>query len=210
MPCARIRRHQASNQDAREAVQGFQLRLCNGVLVANRIGNLIGQAGHFVGDKTVSRHTVGAAVQAFGNKHRPFERSMERYRSNMLNELQEMLAQADSGKAFLVQFLHGIANETRGKDARRGCLIMNTASEFAQTDPEVARVVKQATKAFGDLFEAAIVRAQEEGDISPEKDARILAKYVVASISGIKTMIKAGATTGEIEAIVAVVLQPLE
>jgi TetR/AcrR family transcriptional repressor of nem operon len=148
--------------------------------------------------------------QAFGNKHGLFERSMERYHSNMLNELQEMLAQADSGKAFLVQFLHGIANETRGKDARRGCLVMNTASEFAQTDPEVARVVKQATKAFGDLFEAAIVRAQEEGDISPEKDARILAKYVVASISGIKTMIKAGATAGEIEAIVAVVLQPLE
>jgi TetR/AcrR family transcriptional repressor of nem operon len=135
---------------------------------------------------------------------------MERYRSNMLNELQEMLAQADSGKAFLVQFLYGIANETRGKDARRGCLVMNTASEFAQTDPEVARLVKQATKAFGDLFEAAIVRAQEEGDISPEKDARILAKYVVASISGLKTMIKAGATAGEIEAIVAVVLQPLE
>ena len=147
--------------------------------------------------------------QTFVNKHTLFERTMEHYRRKMIGEMREMLMNAESGKVFLEQVLYSIANETRGKDARRGCMVMNTASEFAQSDPHVARLVRQATKAFTEVFETAIIRAQEEGDIAPQLDAKVLAKYFVSSISGLKTMVKAGATSGEIEAIVEVVLQPI-
>lgn len=84
---------------------------------------------------------------------------------------------------------------------------MNTASEFAQSDPAIARLVKQATKAFTDVFEAAVIRAQKEGDISTRIESRTLAKYLVSSMSGLKTMVKAGATPAEINAISRMVLK---
>ncbi|MEJ2621226.1 MAG: TetR/AcrR family transcriptional regulator, partial [Candidatus Thiodiazotropha sp.] len=104
--------------------------------------------------------------QTFGNKHALFESSIARYRRDMVMAMRAMLDDTDSGWSFIEQTFSGVADETKGKYARRGCLVMNTASEFAQSDPVIARLVKQATKAFTDVFESAVTRAQREGDIS--------------------------------------------
>lgn len=147
--------------------------------------------------------------QTFGSKHALFERSVDRYRRDLVSEMREMLTQARSGRTFIDQALLGVAGETRGRNARRGCLVMNTASEFAQRDPDIAKLVKQGTRAFAEVFEAAIVQAQKEGDIPPETDAKLVAKYLVSSLSGLKTMVKAGASPGEVEAIAKVALRAL-
>jgi TetR/AcrR family transcriptional regulator, transcriptional repressor for nem operon len=145
--------------------------------------------------------------QTFGNKHSLFESSLERYRRDIVAEMRLMLDSANSGRVFIERIFTDVADETKGKYARRGCLVMNTASEFAQSDPAIARLVKQATKAFTDVFEAAVIRAQKEGDISTRIESRTLAKYLVSSMSGLKTMVKAGATPAEINAISRMVLK---
>lgn len=148
--------------------------------------------------------------QTFGNKHSLFERSVDRYRQDMVREMQEMLAQAKSGRDFIEQLFLSVTNETRGRNARRGCLVMNTASEFAQSDPVIAKLVKQGTKAFADVFEAAIIRAKQEGDIPLEKDAKLLAIYLLGNLSGLKTLVKAGAGVNEVKSIVGVTLSALD
>lgn len=158
---------------------------------------------------SVTRLSKSSLYQTFGNKHRLFERSMEHYRRQMVREMEMMLEKAPSGLAFIEQLFLSVTGEARGRQARRGCLIMNTASEFAQRDPVVARLVKQATRAFRKVFEAAIVRAQAEGDIPVERDPAILAAYLVSSLSGLKTQVKAGATAEELKAVVMVVLSAL-
>jgi TetR/AcrR family transcriptional repressor of nem operon len=145
--------------------------------------------------------------QTFGNKHSLFESSLERYRRDMLAQMQEVLERAQSGWSFIEQTFRGVVEETRGKNARRGCFIMNTATEFAQSDQAIARLVKQATRMFTEVFESAVIRAQEEGDISSEVDPRAYAKYLLSSLSGLKTMVKAGATAAEINAIADMVLK---
>ena len=148
--------------------------------------------------------------QTFGNKHALFELSMERYRHDMVTEMCETLAQAESGRAFIEQMFAEVASDTRGLNARRGCLVMNTASEFALSDPVIAKLVKQATKSFTEVFEAAVLRGQEEGDISVQKSARQLAKYLLSSISGVKTMVKAGGSANEVKAIAQITLSALD
>ncbi len=52
-------------------------------------------------------------------------------------------AYTGSGKAFIQTLFRDVAKETTGTDGRRGCLLMNTASEFAQTDPGIAELVSR-------------------------------------------------------------------
>jgi TetR/AcrR family transcriptional repressor of nem operon len=55
-------------------------------------------------------------------------------------------------------------------------------------------------------LQAAVERAQGVGDSVPEHDARILASYLVSSMSGLKTQAKAGADAQTREGIIAMIL----
>ena len=87
---------------------------------------------------------------------------------------------------------------------------MNTASEFAQTDPDIAALVTSSIDAITNVFELAIQQAQEQGDISTDKDARTLATYLVSSMSGLRNMVKAGADRETITRIATVTLAALD
>jgi TetR/AcrR family transcriptional repressor of nem operon len=69
--------------------------------------------------------------------------------------------------------------------------------------------VAQSIGRFRALLQAAVERAQREGDIAPERDARILASYLVSSMSGLKTQAKAGADAETLKGIIAVILRAL-
>jgi TetR/AcrR family transcriptional repressor of nem operon len=146
----------------------------------------------------------------FGNKHALFERSIELYRGDMVKNMEDMLSKADSGLEFIQQFFQEVAKETRGKNARRGCLVMNTATEFSQSDPVISRLVKRGTTSFRDTFESAILRAQAEGDIPETIDSKVLATYLMSSMSGLKTQIKAGASADEVKSITKIILSTLK
>jgi TetR/AcrR family transcriptional repressor of nem operon len=73
----------------------------------------------------------------------------------------------------------------------------------------VADLVEQGTRQFADVFQAAIERAQADGEITSAKDAEILSRYVVSTMSGLKTMAKAGMPAEAIEQVAEVALGAL-
>ncbi|MDZ7750319.1 MAG: TetR/AcrR family transcriptional regulator [Gammaproteobacteria bacterium] len=148
--------------------------------------------------------------QAFGSKHALFERCMERYSAYMVKTMDAMLAEAPSGRVFVERLLMGIADETRGPGARRGCLVMNSASEFAGRDPVVADLVARSTASFMAVFRRAVERAKADGEIPPDKDTGVLAAYILTNVAGLRTMVKAGAGPQEVRAIAAVTLDALD
>jgi len=148
--------------------------------------------------------------QTFKSKHTLFKACLRHYRQMLGQDLARQMEQAGSGKAFLQNLFHGLAAESCGAGARKGCLLMNTASEFAQSDPKVAAAVAQGIESLRDIFEAAIRQAQQQGEIAADKDARALAIYLVSSMSGIKNMIKAGADSETVRGIAALTLRILD
>jgi TetR/AcrR family transcriptional repressor of nem operon len=147
--------------------------------------------------------------QAFGSKQQLFERCLGRYREKMATALLEKLNRSPSGQRFIMDVLYSVADEARGEGKPRGCLVMNTASEFAQSDPMVAGWVAQGVDRFKAVFMAAVQRAQQEGDIAADRDPETLALYLVSSLSGLKTMVKAGAGEKAVKSIVDVILDAL-
>ena len=83
---------------------------------------------------------------------------------------------------------------------------MNAASEFAQTDAQIAALISNGLNQTTDLFETAIKQAQQQQDISASADSRSLAIYLVSSMSGMKNMVKAGADRETIKRIAEITL----
>lgn len=148
--------------------------------------------------------------QAFSGKQALFERCMARYGDYMIGTLREALQASPSGLGFVRQFLESVLDEARGVCEARGCLVLNTANEFARRDPRIAEAVSQGLNRFHEVLLAAVERAQQEGDIPPERNAEMLASYLVSSMSGLKTMSKAGAGEGTLKGIIELTLKALQ
>ncbi len=148
--------------------------------------------------------------QTFESKHQLFLRCIEHYQKMLSSMMESHLASDTPKKMNISSLFYNKANETSGLNARRGCLTMNTASEFAQSDPEVSAIISQSIECFVDVFEIAIKQAQQQGDISMDKDPRSIAAYLVSSMSGLNTMIKSGADRESIKRIAAIILSVLD
>jgi TetR/AcrR family transcriptional repressor of nem operon len=148
--------------------------------------------------------------QAFGGKQALFERCMTRYGDETIGALRDALQASPSGLGFIRQFLESVLDEARGVCEARGCLVLNTANEFARRDPRIAEAVSQGLDRFHGVLLAAAERAQQEGDIPPERNAAMLAHYLVSSMSGLKTMSKAGAGEDTLRGIIELTLKALQ
>ena len=148
--------------------------------------------------------------QTFESKLSLFEQCLERYREILVDTMTEGLANAPSAIAFINFALVDVANDTNDSLGRRGCLMMNTATEFAQRDPRIARCVEAGIQATRDVFLEAITAAQTAGDISSNTGADILADYLVTVVSGLKTQVKAGASRKQIMSIAELSVSTLQ
>ncbi len=142
----------------------------------------------------------------FESKHLLFQRCLQHYHEMLLGDLRRSLAQANPEGQFISTLLSSVSCEC---EHRRGCLIMNTASEFAQDDPLIAELVATSVEQFVEFFEGVILRAQKRGEITREHDAQALARYLLSSLSGLRSMVKAGVDRRSIDSVAQLVWRAL-
>lgn len=148
--------------------------------------------------------------QAFGSKQALFERCLVRYGDQMIERLGLALEQSPSGLAFIRAFLESVLDEARGVCEARGCLVLNTANEFARRDPKISEAVAIGLGRFHKVLLAAALRAQQEKEIRADQDAVMLANYLVSSMSGLKTLSKAGADETSLRGVIDTVLRAIK
>ena len=148
--------------------------------------------------------------QAFGGKKELFLRCMSRYRSKVGERLRETFAAAPTGLNFIERVLLSSVNESRQPlELRRGCLLMNTASEFAQKDIDVALQITTGLDGLRTIMAEAVQRGQAEGEIADDLVPEQAASYLISSLGGLKTAVKGGADEQRIRHIVAMTLRAL-
>lgn len=158
---------------------------------------------------TAMQISKSSLYQTFGDKKNLFRQCLARYIHDFANTMHQQLDAADSGWQFISQFIKSVQEDTRTAHARRGCLVMNTASGFAQRDAETASDILAGIAVFRHVLETAIRRAQHEGDMPAQADASTMALFVISSMSGLKIQVKAGVDTRSIEAIITIILKTL-
>ncbi|MBJ6724454.1 TetR/AcrR family transcriptional regulator [Geomesophilobacter sediminis] len=148
--------------------------------------------------------------QAFGSKKELFLRCMGRYRQRIGTRLRKLLDERKSGLAFIETVLLSSANESRQPlELRRGCLLMNTASEFAQKDREIALHVANGFEGLRTILIEAVRLGQAAGEIAASLDPGQAGSYLISTLGGLKTVVKGGADEQQVREIVAVALRAL-
>lgn len=148
--------------------------------------------------------------QTFGSKPELFQRCLCHYRDMSAKQLQAALTTAPSAWDFLRTTLESVAESTGKTLGRAGCLLMNTASEFGQRDPEVSGTVSEAMVRMERIFLKAVERCIAEGSIPSSADPRSLALFLTTNLGGLKGMARSGASPDAMRRVVNVALSALK
>lgn len=142
--------------------------------------------------------------QTFGNKHELFIRCLGYYQQTMVNELNIKLANSISVRQFLYSFLDDVISEVKdcssqnssqsssSSGTKKGCFLVNTANELCQRDAIIAEAVSVGTASVAKVFCRAIEQGKKQQEIDVSQTTDSLVSYLITSISGLRTMVKAG------------------
>ncbi|MDQ3790525.1 MAG: TetR family transcriptional regulator C-terminal domain-containing protein, partial [Actinomycetota bacterium] len=72
---------------------------------------------------------------------------------------------------------------------RKGCLVTNTAVECPH-DRSMARRVESNWDGLETVIAGALTRARAQGELAEDKDPRVLARFLVTFVQGLKVMAK--------------------
>ena len=149
----------------------------------------------------------GSFYDTFGDKHALFLAALDRFEAARVSWVDEALEGA--GMQGIDEVFRRSIESLTGFEPRRGCLLANTAVELAPHDPEVAERISRHVRRTEEAFAGALVRAREAGEIPAESDPKVLARFLVGNLLGLRVLARAGADRRTLEDTVRVALQAL-
>lgn len=132
--------------------------------------------------------TRGSLYNAFGGKEQLFIKSLSKYdqefRRSFLAELEAM----DDPKRAITIFFERIVDQTLADTEKKGCFIINTASELSTHGEEVNSIVHNGIRELEAFFRRSIEVAQMRGNISKSVNPVDTAKALLAMLVGIRIL----------------------
>jgi TetR/AcrR family transcriptional regulator, transcriptional repressor for nem operon len=144
----------------------------------------------------------------FGDKRELYLSALEEYRDSTQAAIRRLLASGHPLRDCFAAILFGIANESR-TDHEKGCLLLSANLERNLEDKKIAALVKTNQAQVEALFEEALRKAQQSGELAAEKDVRALAKFLVATIQGMRATARAKSDRACLEQVARVALSTL-
>jgi TetR/AcrR family transcriptional regulator, transcriptional repressor for nem operon len=129
----------------------------------------------------------GASLyNAFGDKHRLFLKSLERYLDRSMRERVARLERRHGPKQAIQAFFAETMENALHDPGHRGCLMVNTAMEIAPHDRMVAAAVAAWVEEVRGFFRRNIAAAQAEGSVAPDLEPEDMASLLLGLLLGIR------------------------
>lgn len=130
---------------------------------------------------------------AFGDKHRMYLITLERYRAlgraAMTDELSPDRPLAESLQAL---FARAISIYSGGAHGARGCYLIGTAATEAVHDPEVRAALAAGLHELDDILQMRLRKAQLEGELPRDGDPAALARVLCGVMNSLALRARAG------------------
>lgn len=88
--------------------------------------------------------------------------------------------------------LEGVAAASAAHPDRRGCLVVNAATERVPADPTTAAAVAAQLERFEDALTTSLTRGQAAGEVVSDRPPRALARFLVTFVQGMRVVDKGG------------------
>lgn len=151
----------------------------------------------------------GSLYGAFGDKKSLFLRVLRRYDEANDHMLRGWLERAERGVDVIREFVAGPLRDPSGEQARRGCLLANTAMELSVSAAEVAEEARRSYAATTAVLADAVRRAQREGDVAARLDPEVTACAVLAGQLGLVVLGRVGQEPAVLSAMAEALLDGL-
>lgn len=130
----------------------------------------------------------------FGSKRDLFLESVDHYANTQRAKLAARIC-SENPEVLLRQMLLEVVSDN---SAGRGCLLVNTAAEFGTRDGEVCQHVKAGFDGMIQAFVNLIRAGQEAGQFKCGVNPCQYAVILIAGISGLRVLAKAGCSADEL------------
>ena len=130
----------------------------------------------------------GSLYNAFGGKQPLFVKALLKYDHENRRAMLAGLEALDNPKQAISNLFDGIVAETVADKEKKGCFLVNTASEIAIHDAQVNEIITNGLREFEAFFRRSIEVGQARGDIPKGLDPETTAKTLLALTVAIRVL----------------------
>lgn len=140
----------------------------------------------------VERMGIGrrSLYDTFGDKQTLFAKSLKRYIALQESTAGETAEQAADARQAIQHLLE--ASVVGGAVLRRGCLAVNSATEVAPDDPEIAGGIQRHFASSRLLLQELVERGQRDGSVARHHDSAALTTTLFNAWLGLRVRVRAG------------------
>lgn len=128
----------------------------------------------------------GSIYGAFGNKRRLFLEALQLYFDMRGEQATKVLNTPDSPLQGIRDYFDGMLEGMLGDRASSGCLLINTAIEFAGRDAEISLEVDRMFTDNEARLRDALERAQACGELRTQRSPEDIARYLLVGVRGLR------------------------
>jgi TetR/AcrR family transcriptional repressor of nem operon len=145
----------------------------------------------------------------FGNKHALFSQAVDWYVTQVLGDFARILEAPGSPLGNIRRYFKTFQEQAHGP-RHHGCFINNTAVELGPHDPEIAEKIRSVWRQMEALFQAALDRAVQAGELGSNADTRALARLLNTTVQGLAVKGKAGVPPAQLTDVVRTLFSLLQ
>jgi TetR/AcrR family transcriptional repressor of nem operon len=158
------------------------------------------------------RHAIGIGRQSlydtFGGKRTLYLEALRRYQDDSVAARVKTLRTAASPLSAIEQFLVAVARETPTQRAM-GCMGVRAICDFGTSDPDVSALGKSAGAVVEAALEDTLRKAKAKNEVRPSVDVRAAARFLQATLTGLKIAARSGSTPNALRSIAEVAVDGL-
>lgn len=130
----------------------------------------------------------GSLYNAFGGKQPLFVKTLLKYDRDNRRAMLSQLEALDDPKQAIGRLFDGIVLETVSDTKKKGCFMINTASEMTTHDTQVNEIISNGLREVEAFMRRSIEVGQVRGDIKKQIDPAATAKILMALIVAIRVL----------------------
>jgi TetR/AcrR family transcriptional repressor of nem operon len=128
----------------------------------------------------------------FGNKRDLFLASLDYYHANVIIPNFSLILNASSPKKGIKTYFNQRIKDVDNPKVIPGCLVTNSLSELGLSDELVIKRTKRTLEYMENVFYQALIKAKELGEVSADKEPKLIALQLLNNAQGLFVISKSG------------------
>ncbi|HEX4458955.1 MAG TPA: TetR/AcrR family transcriptional regulator [Polyangia bacterium] len=120
----------------------------------------------------------------FGDKEALFLKALERYALMWRRQIAQLVTSEPSPRARARRLLDALFEQVRSDSRAWGCLIANSAFEYAQIPESAQKIVKRSLASREKILADAVAQAQDTGELPVAGAPHAIAQTLLAALNG--------------------------